>query len=165
MNYLFKRLFFFLIVLSGCILVSCHDDDNDDTGKASIVGAWVSETLPFYEEENVPSTTTDCVCYFWFKENGTFVELDVITNHQRNHTYTELSENGKWSVNGDYITWSTNFDIHEDPESSNTETFRFRISGNLLTIFYPKNGEEKNAKFQRTTIEKIQEVVSAAKNK
>lgn len=166
MKNLLTNICFVVIALSSVILVSCGDDDNDNSkNKSTIVGTWESETLPFYNDLNVLSTTSTFVTYLWFKENGTFVEADVITDRERNHTYTELSEKGKWSVKGDSITWSANFDLYDDPDASYTETCKFRVSGNMLQLSAMRNGEEKSMRLQRTTVEKMQEIISTAKQR
>ena len=155
------------MLLSSILVVSCDNDDDDDNG-SSIVGVWVSEKMPLYvqhQNELVVSPTETSIGYYWYKEDGTFVEADVITNSQTNYTYTELSENGKWSVVGDNVIQSTNFYENYSNEFY-TDTLKFKVSGNTLYINYidPFN-QEATAKLQRTTVEKIQEIISSYKNR
>ena len=159
MKTLSRSIIFAVVVLSCIILGSCSDDDNDNNSNVpSIVGVWVSYSNPYYEN-GVISPTHDCTGYFWFKENGTFVEADVITNHQTDYTWIELSENGKWSVNGDHVSWTANFE-DDDPQNFYTDTYKYKVSGNTLYLTYEDDGKELTGKAQRTTEEAIQDVIS-----
>ena len=98
----------------------------------------------------------------WYKEGGAFVEADVITDTQSNKTYIELSENGRWSVVNDIVTQTTNFD-EKSSDEFDTEVLKFKISGNTLYVTYTDEGNEITNQLQRSTVEKMQEIIVAAK--
>jgi hypothetical protein len=106
----------------------------------------------------------NAVAYLWYKEGGAFVEADVITDTSNNKTYIELSENGSWSVENDVVTQTTNFD-EKSSDEFDTEVLKFKITGNTMYVTYTDEGNEITDQLQRSTVEKMQEIIAAAKTK
>ena len=74
-----------------------------------------------------------------------------------------LSENGKWSVENDVVTQTTNFD--NDVEADfDTEVLKFKVVGNTLHVTYSDEDGEVTTQLQRTTVEKMQEIIALAKD-
>ena len=88
MKTFFKVIFTLFVMFSSLSLVSCKDDDEDKN--PAIVGAWVTEALPF-EEDN----TTLLTSYLWYKKDGSFIEVDVFTDPEnKQHISYEHSDTG-----------------------------------------------------------------------
>ena len=150
------KIFFTLFVMfSSLSLVSCKDDDDKNP---TIVGAWVSE--PFLFEEDNPDLMTT---YMWFKSDGFFIEVDVICNPENPNLLSyEHSDRGRWMVNGDYVTLSTNFQW-DDPEKFDTDIVRFDVKGDVLILSGEYMGVVKSFQLKRIKEDKMQEVYNAAK--
>ena len=104
----------------------------------------------------------EAVAYMWYQENGNFVEADVITNTKDNQSYIELSENGKWSVENDIVTQTTNFD-ESSQEEFDVEVLKYKIVGETLFMTYSDEGQEVTTQLQRATIDKMQGIIAKAK--
>jgi hypothetical protein len=162
MNNFFSRLFLTVIAIACLTVVSCSDnDDNTPSEEPSIMGVWVSEPRPIYYND-APIPNTEAVAYMWYKEGGAFVEADVITDTKNNETSIELSENGRWSIENDVVTQTTNFD-EKSSDEFDTEVLKFKISGNTLYMTYTDDGEDITVQLQRTNVERMQEIIAAAK--
>ena len=168
MNNLLRFFYLSIMVLSSVVLVSCGDDDDDDdyVNNSSIVGVWKSETRPFVESEDETVVFSGSVyAYFWYKENGSFVEVDVITENESEESIYYVSEKGKWSVKGNTVTQTTNFEegFGSDDEFD-TDTFEFKINGNTMLVTY-KDEEigEVSVSFQRVTEGEVQDFILKAK--
>lgn len=141
MNKNLRNIILSIIGIIGPTLVSCNDkDDNENENKQSIVGVWTSEPRPIYYD-NAPMPDVETVAYMWYQENGNFVEADVITNTKDNHSYIELSENGKWSVENDIVTQITNFD-ESSQEEFDIEVLKLKIVGETLFMTYSDEGQD-----------------------
>ena len=105
-----------LCVIMGLAFASCSDDD-DEPDNSSIVGTWLLS-----QQE---SDGEYWYCQYNFKSNGTFEVKDWGSQSSEPKNY---EAQGKWSASGDMLTLA--FD--EDDE---TETYRFSICGNKLTIY------------------------------
>jgi len=164
MNSMLKNILLFIMALASLMIVSCSENDDNNTNEdLSIKGVWVSEAHPiYYNDEPMPGVNG--VAYLWYKEGGAFVEADVITDTPNSKTYIELSENGRWSVENDVVTQTTNFDENSSDEFD-TEVLKFKISGNTLYMTYTDEGKEITTQLQRSTVEKMQEIIAAAKKK
>ena len=164
MNSMLKNILLFIMALASLMIVSCSEnDDNNTNEETSITGVWVSEPHPIYYDD-APMPGVNAVAYLWYKEGGAFVEADVITDTLNKETYIELSENGRWSVENDVVTQTTNFDENSSDEFD-TEVLKFKISGNTLYMTYTDEGKEITTQLQRSTVEKMQEIIAAAKKK
>jgi len=162
MNKIPRKIILSIIGIIGLTLVSCNDkDDNENENKQSIVGVWTSEPRPIYYD-NAPMPDVEAVAYMWYQENGKFVEADVITNTKDNQSYIELSENGRWSVENDIVTQTTNFD-ESSQEEFDIEVLKFKIVGETLFMTYSDEGQEVTTQLQRATIDKMQEIIAKAK--
>lgn len=140
---------------------SSDDDNSNNGGVASIVGVWKSEPHPI-EYDGEPIENVEAVAYMWYREDGTFVEADVITDTEEGESEVVLSENGKWSVENDVVTQTTNFD--NDVEADfDTEVMKFKVVGNTLHVTYSDEDGEVTVQLQRTTVEKMQEIIALAK--
>ena len=74
-----------------------------------------------------------------------------------------LSENGKWSVENDVVTQTTNFE--NDVEADfDTVVLKFKVVGNTLHVTYSDEGGEATTQLQRSTVEKMQELMALALN-
>ena len=164
MNNMLRNIFLSIMALASLMIVSCSEkDDNNTNEEPSIMGVWVSEPHPIYYND-APMPDMNAVAYLWYKEGGVFVEADVITDTQNNKTNIELSENGRWSVENDVVTQTTNFD-EKSSDEFDTEVLKFKISGNTLYVTYTDEGNEITNQLQRSTVEKMQEIIAAAKTK
>ena len=164
MNNMLRNIFLSIMAFASLIIVSCSEkDDNNTNEEPSIMGVWVSEPHPIYYND-APMPDMNAVAYLWYKEGGVFVEADVITDTQNNKTNIELSENGRWSVENDVVTQTTNFD-EKSSDEFDTEVLKFKISGNTLYVTYTDEGNEITNQLQRSTVEKMQEIIAAAKTK
>ena len=169
MNTFLSKFSLFVMLLSCMMFIACGDDD-DDVVETSIVGAWKSETLPFYEteEDEQNSNASGTVnTYFWYKEDGQFVEVDVISDKE--HAYYEISEHGKWSVAGDRVTQTTNFEEEWEAQHSiasqyDTQIIQFSIDGNdMLMTYQDENGKSMSCHFKKISQSEMEGVVSSAK--
>ena len=164
MNNVLKNIFLSIMALVCLMIVSCgENDDNNTNEESSIAGVWVSEPHPIYYDD-APMPGVNAVGYLWYKEGGVFVEADVITDTLNKETYIELSENGRWSVENDMVTQTTNFDEISSDEFD-TEVLKFEINGNTLYMTYTDEGKEITTQLQRGTVGKMQEIIAAAKKK
>ena len=156
-----------LCMMTTVAFTACSsDDDNSNNGNKddvpSIVGVWKSEPHPI-EYDGEPIENLEAVAYMWYKEDGTFVEADVITDTKEGKSEVVLSENGKWSVENDVVTQTTNFD--NDVEADfDTEVLKFKVVGNTLHVTYSDEDGEVTTQLQRTTVEKMQEIIALAKD-
>jgi len=156
MKTFFKVIFTLFVMFSSLSLVSCKDDDEDKD--PTIVGAWVTEALPF-EEDN----TTLLTSYLWYKKDGSFIEVDVFTDPEnKQHISYEHSDTGKWTVKGDYVTQTTNFQW-DDPEEFDTDIIRFEVKGDILILTAEYADIVRSFQLKRIKEDKMQEVYSAAK--
>lgn len=162
MDNLLKKFFLSIMVLSSLLFVSCGDDDDDDS-VSPIVGAWkMSETIPYVEKEGETVLFTgDVNAYFWYKEDGTFVEVDILTKDNGEKEY-ELSEHGRWTVKGDNVTQTTNFGGDFEDEFERI-TLQFKINGNNMSLTYKTEEKTKTIQFTKVSEGEVQSVVSAAK--
>ena len=158
MIFIKRKSILFVMLLSSLVLVSCGSDDDEIDEAKSIVGVWVSDPVQVLDGEYVSEATA----YLWFKPDGTFVEVDVISGDER--TYYELSETGKWSVENDKLTFTTNFDPIIQKEYDTT-TFIYRITGNTMKVTYTSEGETGTITLHKSTEEKMQQINSKAKKK
>ncbi|MBR5715724.1 MAG: hypothetical protein IKX59_03995 [Bacteroidales bacterium] len=151
------KVFFTLFVMtSSLMLISCKDEDEDKS--PAIVGAWVTE--PFLFEEDNPDLMTS---YLWYKSDGSFIEVDVIYDPENpNRLSYEHSDTGKWTVDGDYITQTYNFQW-DDPEEFDTDIVRFDVKGDILILSVEYAGIYKSIQLKRIKEDKMQEVYNAAK--
>lgn len=162
MNNMLRNIFLSIMAFASLIIVSCSEkDDNNTNEEPSIIGVWVSEPHPIYYND-APIHDMNAVAYLWYKEGGVFVEADVITDTQNNKTNIELSENGRWSVENDVVTQTTNFD-EKSSDEFDTEVLKFKITGNTLYVTYTDEGNEITIQLQRSTVEKMQEIIASAK--
>ena len=162
MNNMLKNIFLSIMALASLMIVSCSEnDDNNTNGESTIMGVWVSEPHSIYYDD-APMPDMNAVAYLWYKEGGAFVEADVITDTQNNKTYIELSENGRWAVENDVVTQTTNFDETSSDEFD-TEVLKFKINGSTLYMTYTDKGKEITTQLQRSTVGKIQEIIATAK--
>jgi hypothetical protein len=158
MNCILKNSILFILLLSGLVLVSCGSDDDEIDEATSIVGVWVSDPVQMQEDEYISEVTA----YLWFKPDGTFVEVDVISGIEK--TYYELSETGKWSVENDKLTFTTNFEPKMQKDYDIT-TFVYRITGNTMKVTYTSEGETGTTTLHKSTEEKMQQLIAQAKKK
>lgn len=158
MIFIKRKSILFVMLLSSLVLVSCGSDDDEIDEAKSIVGVWVSDPVQVLDGEYVSEATA----YLWFKPDGSFVEVDVISGDER--TYYELSETGKWSVENDKLTFTTNFDptIQKDYD---TTTFIYRITGNTMKVTYTSEGETGTITLHKSTEEKMHQIISKARKK
>lgn len=162
MNKILRNTVLSIIGIFGLTIVSCNDkDDNENENKQSIVGVWTSEPRPIYYA-NAPMPDVEVVAYMWYQENGNYVEADIITNTKDNQSYIELSENGKWSVENDIVTQTTNFD-ESSQEEFDVEVLKFKIVGETLFMTYSDEGKDVTTQLQRATIDNMQEIIAKAK--
>ena len=162
MNKILRNTVLSIVGIFGLTIVSCNDkDDNENENKQSIVGVWTSEPRPIYYA-NAPMPDVEAVAYMWYQENGNYVEADVITNTKDNQSYIELSENGKWSVENDMVTQTTNFD-ESSQEEFDVEVLKFKIVGETLFMTYSDEGKDVTTQLQRATIDNMQEIIAKAK--
>lgn len=94
---------------------------------------------------------SECTVYMRFKPNGRFVEVDVISGDEK--TYYELSETGKWSVENDKVTFTTNFYPTWQKEYDIT-TYSYKIKGNTMKVTYKFKDEMGTATLHKSTKEK-----------
>jgi len=161
MKTLFKTISLFALLLPGLVFVSCKDDDDE---KTSIVGTWVSEVLPVYMDASLQETEPDleAISYYWYKKDGSFIAVDVVTDTDTNNSEYYFSDTGKWSVNGDVVTQTTNYQW-DDPTRFDTDVAQFRVNGNILNFTVRmENGNVLSAQFTRITEEKMQEAYDTA---
>ncbi len=76
------------------------------------------------------------------------------------HEWIELSENGKWTVEKDIVTQTTNFG---DDETFDTDVFKFNIKGNSLFMTYNVDGKDVTTELKRSTVEVIQNIINEKK--
>ena len=154
----FKILFTLLVMFSSLILVSCKDDD-DDNSTPSIVGAWAAD--PFQFEENNPLLVAPHV---WYKKDGSLIVVDVFTDPKdKEKVNYEYSDAGKWSVSGESITQTTNYQW-DDPNEFDTDVARFSINGSVMTVTFEDVEGINTIQLKRIKEEKMQEVYNAAKD-
>ena len=158
MIFIKRKSILFVMLLSSLVLVSCGSDDDEIDEAKSIVGVWVSDPVQVLDGAYVSEATA----YLWFKPDGSFVEVDVISGDER--TYYELSETGKWSVENDKLTFTTNFDPIIQKEYDTT-TFIYRITGNTMKVTYTSEGETGTITLHKSTEEKMQQIIAKAKKK
>ena len=145
---------------------SCSNDD-DNNGKkdaATLIGVWESTPQPVFDDDDkyIPDVTS--VAYLWYQADGIFVEADVITDitdpeHARR--YVELSEHGTWTVEGDTVTPTTDFDPMDDVPFD-TQSFHFDVTSTTLTLSLTSESRQYSWQLQRTTVEKMQEIIASA---
>ena len=156
MKTFFKVFFTLVMMFSSLSLVSCKDDDEEKD--PTIVGAWVTEALLF-EEGNSDLITV----HLWYKSDGSFIEVDVFTDPENpQHISYEHSDTGKWTVNGDYVTQTTNFQW-DDPEKFDTDIVRYDVKGDILILTAEYGSIVRSFQLKRINEDKMQEVYSAAK--
>ena len=163
MKTFFKVIITLFVMFSSLSLVSCKDDDEDKN--PAIVGTWVSEVLPVYMDASLQETepNLEVIFYFWYKKDGSFVAVDIVTDTEnKQHISYEHSDTGKWTVKGDYVTQTTNFQW-DDPEEFDTDIIRFEVKGDILILTAEYAGIVRSFQLKRIKEDKMQEVYSAAK--
>ena len=158
----FKVIITLFVMFSSLSLVSCKDDDEDKD--PAIVGTWVSEVLPVYMDASLQETepNLEAISYFWYKKDGSFIAVDIVTDTETNNSEYYFSDTGKWSVNGDVVTQTTNYQW-DDPTKFDTDTGRFEVKGDILIITAEYAGIVRSIQLKRIKEDKMQEVYSAAK--
>lgn len=160
MKKLFKTSLYLIMGLVCSIFVACNDDDSKNDDKDStIVGVWVSDKMPLYDEKG--DVIGDAVAYMWYQQSGKFVEADCLMSSETGHKWIELSENGTWSIKNGTVTQTTNFN---DDEDFDTDVYKFKIKGNSLFFTYDKDGTEITSELKRSTVEVIQNIIDTKKN-
>lgn len=161
-----SKIILMAMTLTGIMLQSCSNDDNNSKkDAASLVGVWESTPQPVFnnDDEYIPDVTA--VAYLWYQADGTFVEADVITENtdsQHSKRYVELSEHGTWTVERDSVTQTTDFDPIDDVPFD-TQSFHFDVTSTTLTLSLTSDSRQYSWQLQRTTVEKMQEVIASAK--
>ena len=157
MKTMIKFLSLTIVLLASLMVISCKDKDDDE--EASIVGVWQTEARPIDEIE----ITNEVVTYCWYKKDGSFIYLDVITHTKDGRISYEFSDTGKWTVNGEYITQTYNFQW-DDPEEFDTDVLHFDIKGDILTLSIDyASVDMRSVQLKRTTEEKVQKLYTEAK--
>ena len=161
---LYSTLMAVLCMMATAAFTACSSDDDNSNKEdvPSIVGVWKSEQRPIlYDGE--PMENLEAIAYMWYKEDGTFVEADVLIDTEEGTSEVVLSENGKWSVENDVVTQTTNFE--NDVEADfDTVVLKFKVVGNTLHVTYSDEGGEATTQLQRSTVEKMQELMALALN-
>ena len=148
-----------VMVLASILFIACKDDDSSSDDKNNtIVGVWVSDKLPYYDDNK--EVIGEAVAYMWYQQNGNFIEADCLRSFETGHEWIELSENGKWTVEKDIVTQTTNFG---DDETFDTDVFKFNIKGNSLFMTYNVDGKDVTAELKRSTVEVIQNIINEKK--
>ena len=159
MEKLLRKSFLLVVVLASFIFFACENDDpKPDDKNGTIVGVWVSEANPLYDEHG--EVMGDAVAYMWYQENGKFIEADCLRSSETGKEWIELSENGQWTVEKDVVTQTTNFD---DDDSFDTYTFKFQIKGKSLFLTYNTEGEEITYELKKSTVDVIQNIINEKK--
>ena len=158
MKTLIKTFSLLTLSLLGLAFVSCKD--KDDNEESLIVGAWQTGSRPLDEIE----ITHEVVTYLWYKKDGSFIYVDVITDTKDDRYLSyEFSDTGKWSVNGEYVTQSTNFQW-DDPDRFDTDVLHFDVNGDILTLSIDYTSVDRQTiQLKRITEERMQDLYNAAK--
>lgn len=155
-----KNYFILAACLICSILVACKDDDDaKDSQETSIIGVWVSRTLPLKDESS--NIIGDAVAYMWYKENGQFIEADCLLEHESGNEWIELSEKGIWTVRDNTVTQTTNFD---DDDVFDTDVYKYERKGNSLFMTHTEDGEVITEEMKCSTVEVIQNIIDTYKN-
>lgn len=147
----------FLVMLSSLTIVSCKDDEDNST--PGIVGAWAAD--PHELEENNPILVAP---YVWYKKDGSLVAVDVFSDPENKEKVNyEFSDTGKWSVSGEYVTQTTNYQW-EDPNDFDTDVARFSVKGDILTMTAEDDEGIITLQLKRISENQMQEVYNDAKD-
>ena len=85
-----KILYALMLVLGMSVLSSCSKEGNG----TSIVGTWEYTDKSWYDGE-------ECAVYFQFKDNGTYVSVDI--DNYRSNDFRSYVYYGTWSLSEDTL--------------------------------------------------------------